>query len=580
MEQPRKSITGERRREFEGYLSIITLVGCAGIVLYKLLLTRRINVNWDEFWFLSFVHTMLRNELMPLLQSAYTHLFTWLPLVGANEVDQVVAARMVMLALLGLTAWLIWRLSALFFDGFAAVAPPFVYLTMIPVMMHGGSFRSDSLLAPLLMTATLLLAAPGRSRRNDVLAGGAIGLAAAVTVKILLFAPMLLVLILTVRRGNDAAGRNGIALPLRSMLRVGAAATIAACIVIAAHAVSISGSDHTAASAIQSESLTRFAARTASVTVFEPGLFPRGRFLTIYANWQPLPWLLIALGAITAAYRRRFDLLALALAMLPITFYRNAYPYFYVVMLAPASVLVGHSIATVSEYVESKGPIFARQIFTLVLALGLAYQGLLPAARFLQDTQSNQREIVAGVHEIFPDPVNYIDRCGMISSYRKANFFMSSWGITEYKATGTPVMQAIAQDAKPAFVIMNVSALATTRPSDHGLLEVDRIFLQRSYSRYWGPIKVAGGTGELSTDRPGSIDIPFAADYRVETPVPVQIDGVVRRPGEVFAVTGRVAISPVAGYEPAKPTAIRLVLASARPPPPQEPPREEIFTGL
>ena len=36
-----------------------------------------------------------------------------------------------------------------------------------------------------------------------------------------------------------------------------------------------------------------------------------------------------------------FVLAALVLSLLPIAFYRDAFPYYYVVMLAPASVLAG-----------------------------------------------------------------------------------------------------------------------------------------------------------------------------------------------------------------------------------------------
>ncbi len=104
-----------------------------------------------------------------------------------------------MLCLLGLTAALIWRLGSRWFGGLAAAVPPFVYLAAVPVTMHGGSFRADSMLAPLLMCATTLLASSERSKRDEWLAGAAIGVAAAVTVKVLLFAPMFLLLIIATR---------------------------------------------------------------------------------------------------------------------------------------------------------------------------------------------------------------------------------------------------------------------------------------------------------------------------------------------------------------------------------------------
>ena len=47
--------------------------------------------------------------------------------------------------------------------------------------------------------------------------------------------------------------------------------------------------------------------------------------------------------------RRDFGIAALGLSLLPLAFYRNAFPYYYVVMLAPASVLAGYAVAQIWE---------------------------------------------------------------------------------------------------------------------------------------------------------------------------------------------------------------------------------------
>ena len=52
--------------------------------------------------------------------------------------------------------------------------------------------------------------------------------------------------------------------------------------------------------------------------------------------------------------------------------------------------------------------------------------------RVLMQDNSEQRATLAAVHEIFPEPVAYIDRCSMISRYNKVGFFMASWQIAEY----------------------------------------------------------------------------------------------------------------------------------------------------
>jgi hypothetical protein len=53
----------------------------------------RRNINWDEFLFLSTIYRAARGEALPLLQTAYVHLFGWLPHVGSDEIDQVLVGR-------------------------------------------------------------------------------------------------------------------------------------------------------------------------------------------------------------------------------------------------------------------------------------------------------------------------------------------------------------------------------------------------------------------------------------------------------------------------------------------------------
>ena len=69
-------------------------------MIYKFALIRLLNVNWDEFFFLSHVHDLARGELALVLQGSYTHLFSWLLLLPGDEMQQIVAARCVMVALL------------------------------------------------------------------------------------------------------------------------------------------------------------------------------------------------------------------------------------------------------------------------------------------------------------------------------------------------------------------------------------------------------------------------------------------------------------------------------------------------
>ena len=57
-----------------------------------------------------------------------------------------------------------------------------------------------------------------------------------------------------------------------------------------------------------------------------------------------------------------------------------------------------------------------------------AYDSLM---RLRFDGQFDQRAVVAAVHRIFPEPVPYLDHGGVMASFPKVNFFMSSWGVDD-----------------------------------------------------------------------------------------------------------------------------------------------------
>ena len=90
-------------------MAVACAVAGAVILAAKFFLAGRIGVNWDEFYFLSHVYALGRGELDLLLQGAYTHAFAWVTTTGGAEVDQIVRLRLVMCALLALSAVLLWR---------------------------------------------------------------------------------------------------------------------------------------------------------------------------------------------------------------------------------------------------------------------------------------------------------------------------------------------------------------------------------------------------------------------------------------------------------------------------------------
>lgn len=556
---------------FERVLSASAGAACIGLIFYKLVLVRLINVNWDEFAFLSLVYELTRGELTVLIQGSFTHLFAWLPRIAGDEIDQIVVARYVMVALLALTAWLVWRLARVWLEGFPALVPVFVYLSTMAVLEHGGSFRFDSMLAPLSVAPLVLLLAPGFGHRRDWLAGCLLGIGFAVSVKVVLFAPVIALTVLL--RGPNANGalvdwRES----TRTLARVAVAGTVVAAVLIALHWLAISP--------VPSSSVTGFAGSVAKKTLLDVPWFPRFDYFARSFDWQPFPWLMIALGALIALARRDFVIAALGLSLLPLAFYRNAFPYYYVVMLAPASVLAGYAVAQIWALVRPRASAAVSNSLIAALWVGLLIQAFRFASLLAFDDQVLQRQIVATAHQIFPEPVNYIDRCGMIPAFRKVNFFMSTWGVENYRARNEPFMPRALRDHQPAFVLWNTGSLSPDNTGPYGLLPEDRELLARHYLYYWGPIRVAGARGVIESPNPLTVTVPFAADYRLVAAEPVLVNGVLRGNGDIITAPAEgITISRAPGATGGA-TSVALILASARPAPANEPTPTPLFRGL
>ena len=76
----------------ERFLLFLILAGLAA----RAALVFSLNINWDEFFYLSHIYGYERGELAVQLQMFHVHLLGWLTSVSGNEVDQILAARVLM----------------------------------------------------------------------------------------------------------------------------------------------------------------------------------------------------------------------------------------------------------------------------------------------------------------------------------------------------------------------------------------------------------------------------------------------------------------------------------------------------
>jgi hypothetical protein len=399
-----------------------------------------------------------------------------------------------------------------------------------------------------------------------------IGVACAITVKVVLFAPLFATLLLC--RGDTRPAVRAIDWRILALAaaRISVAAVMTVALLVFLHSLTIASGP--------TESVTDFGARVAQKTLLEIPWLSRAAYLQRYLLLQPLPWLLIALGTVAALAKRRFDLAALSLALLPIIMYRNAFPYYYVVMLAPASVLAGYAVQEISSFVQCRANAWSAVVLATLIWIGIFFQGLNGLGWLAHDGQAGQRRLIAGVHQVFPDPVNYIDRCGMIASFRKVNFFMSTWGMTTYRQRGKSFMARAIREHRPAFVLVNSSLMNPENQTDIGLLSEDYDLIARYYPEYWGPLRVAGATVPLTGTDSVRVQVPFPAEYRIESDSHLWVNGTLRQPGEVVDVPSEGVTVKAHGEAAPTGQTVRLFLASARPPPVSRPPSFQLFAGL
>lgn len=503
----------------------------AACLLARLHLVFVYEINWDEFLNLSMVHDYARGELHEVLQTVFVHGFFWLDRVSANEVDQIVATR-VLIYVLGLaTAAFLFLICRQFLPVHAAMFAVVCYLAFSFVLRQGNSFRTDLIAACLLMAALWIITCRPPRICDGIIAGGLVGLAGMVTIKAIFYTPTIAIILLA--RLLDPERR-------RTALRHGAVTAAASLLgflaFYALHRLSLPDPASTVA----------FLERTTGKTLGGPAVTDAASTFGVALIQNPLFWGAALLGLVACVRRlavsdgpgaaRWAGLAAFALPLGSLLVYSETYLYYYPFMLAPVAVLCGVGFASLPARLWPTASVVSGAI--LGLALYSQYASLI------QRGNAHQRRTLEVVHRAFPEPTPYIDRCSMVSSYPKRGFFMSVWGMTDYYRRGVPVMRRILENDQPKFLIANRSMLALDDlgegeygPEHFGLFEQDVAVLKRNFIHHWGAIYVAGKRLALSRAEPSAdFEILIEGPYTVESPVPVVLDGQPVRPGDVVSL--------------------------------------------
>ena len=490
----------------------------------------RLNINWDEYFFLSHVYAFLDGRLTAPFQTFHVHLFAWLPALPLSEADQIGIGRMVMLACELATFALMFATGRAFLaprDALAAVA---AYALSGYVLAHGMSFRTDPPAAMLMMAALWLMIRAPLRWPVAVAAGLAAALALLITVKSALYLPAFGAALLH-RFAMDR--RN-----CRKIMLFFAASAAAALICYATgwllHSASLPALIE--ARSPPAAALAAPAAASLHKTVASPGFFPQFHFFARWVMLNPAAAAMILGGiglALAEAIRGkgagRFVPLLLAAPLASLLFYRNAYPYFYPFILAPAALCAGLASQRLDR------PLY-RHALLGAMAAGLVLQ----FTYYRQNDQAAQRAIAEQVHAMFPQPVRYIDRNAMIPSFEKSGLFLSTWGIEGAIRSGKPFFAPVIADQQPPLLIANSpileAALAPGSEQPVHLAPADTAALRGNYIPHWGPVWVAGKQLSVGPEA-HSFAIAIAGNYTVECNGAVRLDNVARACGSVIALS-------------------------------------------
>jgi hypothetical protein len=550
-----------------------TIVLVIGLTLFAhVFLLLRLNVNWDEFFFLSFVYDYARGTLDAPLQSFHVHLFAWLPGIGGQEVDQIIVGRAALFLLLLGTCACVYLLARRVTSVDASLFAVVCCAGYSNILYHGSSFRTDGLSVFLLMSSLVLV--QSRIFRLPALAAGAVLVAVVllITLKSAFFLPTVGVLLVTSR------GRGWYSL---ATLRD---AVLFATVFLTATLALYLWHDSAIAASTPNEAVAKYLELSATKVIKRDVLFP-GRINlqeTVRGNLVQWGLLVYAVASLGRKLLRRqqvveaCSLLALVFPLLSLIFYRNAFPYFYVFLMPPALVLCAvtfDELTARTKAADSYGPHIT---ILATLAIGVAvvaYTLLRPSGG-----SAAQRDVIAAVHDIFPQPVSYVDRNSMIASFPKVGFFMSSWGLESYRAAGRPVFAELLRMHRPRFLIANSPALSAPfgrTPLPGSLFDEDVAVLRDNFVPYWGPIYVAGKKMRLTAAVEASTHVLSGGSYRLESERPVVIGGSLYLPGaEVVLEAGTVIFRSATSQD------IMLRTSAARGVPLRPPPTAPLYTGF
>lgn len=489
--------------------SLVFLVGL--FLILQFVASFRLNINWDEYYFLSHIYAFSEGRLTQALQTFHVELLGWIIWIPGSEADQIVAGRLFMMLCEVGALFCVFRIAANLTSKDNALFAVAAWCSAGHALLHGASFRADPLAAFMMMAALALLITGKPNWGKSVAAGVLAAIGLLVTLKSAFFLAPFLAAFLW--RWSDSSQK---AKTLLNFGSAGLALLISLAVLWAIHGANIAQIAPVAAerAAVAPSTFSQGKGIFDKVLLSQQ-LFPQSAYLF---QWMTLSVFSIGLcllgvwGSVRSPEHsaRTIGPLAAIMLFLPIftvVIYRNAFPYFFPFILLPVAITAAFGAERIT-----KPSLRLAIIFAMILGFTAQF------GKSWEHDQSTQRIVAEAAHVMFPEPVPYVDRNGMLPSFPKAGFFMSTWGSEGYLAGQGEGLNETISRLHPPLLLLNSPLLEEAvmpdrRTSGVSLRSEDISFIQSNYIAHWGPIWVAG---KNLNGESGVIKISIPGKYTIE----------------------------------------------------------------
>jgi hypothetical protein len=526
----------ESIRKNVAYTEIFIITAIILSLILKFRLIFLLNIDGDEFSFLAVVYQYVRGSLASPYFTFHVHLFSWLTALPGDEVSRIIAARTFMFFLGIGTCTLLYFTGRLFLNRIGALFAVLCYLSVSNVMVHGTSFRFDPICAFLFQGVVYLILRKDCSSTRYLIAGLGIALSFLITLKtVFYFIPLAGIFFCNVLFSGN---KKDAALNCVFFLISFAIGTIAL-FVFHAHSLPVAGVTG------NGEYLVRLSRSRFLFYEFFPNKFYI--FRSVFENLFPTGFILagIIILLLEATRREKMPencfLLCLLGPFISLSFYGFSFPYFYVFILSPGITVSGVLQDRMVERYKISGS--KRLLFCIIMSYMILVVGFLGHYKKQSvDRTFTQRKIIKTIHEIFPEPVPYIDRCFMISSFPMVGIHMTSWDMEQYARANRPIMRELLVTKQPVFLIANINRLDLSLSSGVAgrdfywvdpLLEEDFNVLKDNFIHHWGIIYIAGKHFQFdSRNTTRKFENLIPGIYTIESAGDLWVDRVLYKPGD------------------------------------------------